>query len=155
MQNTYGLGKLAWRVIWVTIGFYAVAIVALSIQGSDLAVVSLHADTPGLTIFLLTMILLAYWPIFLLIWWTSVFKSSQRDFTLEDARRHKWRVWGAWVVITASITWSAAEWPDDWPFVVFWYVIQVGPVWLPPIGAVIGAIASDLLFRLYRMQVNK
>src|SRR5215475_1109214 len=50
---------------------------------------------PGLTI-----ILLAYWPIFLLIFkWRSTF-DSQQDFTLEDARRHKWRVWGAWVVIT-------------------------------------------------------
>jgi len=45
MHNTYGLGKLAWRVIWVTIGFYAVAIVALSIQGSDLAGLSLYART--------------------------------------------------------------------------------------------------------------
>ena len=150
MQNAYEPSKLAWRVLWRTIAFYIVAFAALGIGGQlSLAMVNLRANALGFIV-----IILEYWPIFLLIYYPRWRSSSrgQQNLTGKDATQHSWRVWGAWFGVTALIIWSVIEWHSDWAFAVFLYFFIGGPLWLPPIATIIGALVGDLLLRSRRVR---
>ena len=137
-----GRGKLAWQLLWVTTAFLAIALVAAEIAAFGTAKISEDEELSAIA-FVLAVFISNYWCVFLLIF-----------FQRTDAQNLKWRVWTAWLGITAPIIWYLI-YPgrgdfdrEGWVFIVFFMLL--GPVLLSPIATLIGALAGDLLLRLYR-----
>lgn len=135
-----GRGKLAWRLLWVTTVFLAVALVAAEIADVGAAKISEDVELSAIAL-VLGIFISNYWCVFLLIF-----------FQRTDVQNLKWRVWTAWLGITAPIIWyliyGRGSDSEGWVLVVFFMLL--GPVLLSPIATLIGALAGGLLLRLYR-----
>jgi hypothetical protein len=87
-----GRGKLAWRVIWVTIAFYAVAVPA-----SESIRSGVKPDVRTMA-FAIGVFLLNYLYLFVLIY-------GYVPYNNDDVLRGNWRAWTAWLFITGFIVW--------------------------------------------------
>jgi hypothetical protein len=131
-----GRGKLAWRVLWVTVAFYVVAVplaegISSGFRRDELqAIVELETIAFGIVVFLLN-----YFCLFGLIY-------LYVPFDEDDAFRN-WRVWMAWLFITGFIIWYLVR---GWDLLV---LVVAGPIFLSPIAMSIGAVIGELLPRLY------
>ena len=136
-----GRGKLAWRLLWVTTAFLAVALVAAEIAAFGAAKISEDEELPAIA-FVLAVFISNYWCIFLLIYF----------FQRTDLQNLKWRVWTAWLGITAPIIWYLIYYGRglDPEAAGMLLITFLGPILLSPVATLIGALAGDLLLRLYR-----
>jgi hypothetical protein len=156
--------KFFWHVLWVTVAFHAAAFSLLAISGWK-AVWAPPSPGTELVDFLVTlvMVLVPYWPVFILA-----------AISREGVPIHRWHVWGAWGGVTvpfglfylATMLWGHVT----VPFVFVWLATKLGAdhgagftfaslvtilTFGSLIAALIGALAGNLLLRLFRTPARK
>jgi hypothetical protein len=129
--------RLAWRVMWATAAVFGATLtyaafgqgIALKSAADVLKIAQSLVSVGGLTLFLW---LLHYWCLPILLLWRY-----------KDGQRHSWHVWAASSFIAAHFVWEELVHGREYAF-----IILLGFAWFPPLAALLGVIAAELLFRL-------
>ena len=139
--------SLFWRVILTTVLFHGVAGLVTEITS-----VRRNLDDLVWGPLLVALLIVPYWAVLFLAW---VQESGSILPLIDQTKRREiqhWRVWGGWLVTTApfALLWlTIASGEDRGAGSAFAgiYVLLTG---LSPVAAFVGAVAGDLLCRLYQ-----